>query len=168
MSGGRWVREDNGDYQHYTDEEYAERGRSNTVIAGLAMVLGGAAFMYVSFTDDEFVFGDSNSGAFIVFCISSFIFLLGAIALKVFSSKGEVMGYLIALAIVGGIIGFGLYCCRGSDEKKKEAKKEQVAQAPSSESTQSNVASFKAEETNESVEAYDEPDYEEEVEDNYS
>lgn len=169
MSGGGYLRDKKGNLIHYTDEELAERGRSNTVIYALVMVLGGAAFMYVSFTDDEFVFGDSNSGAFIVFCISSFIFLLGAIALMAFSSKGEVMKYLITLAIVGGIIGFGLYCCRGSDDKKKENKTEQVAQAPTSTNIQSNEASFKAEESNETVEEYDGDVYEEEeVEDNYS
>lgn len=77
MSGGRWVKEKNGDYQHYSDAEYNEKQRSEGVITSIGMVVGGAIFAYVSITDNEFVFGDFSNGAFITFCISGAALLLG-------------------------------------------------------------------------------------------
>ena len=41
MSGGRWVKQDNGDYQHYTDEEYGTMLFNDFVgKVGLAIFVG--------------------------------------------------------------------------------------------------------------------------------
>ena len=121
MSGGRWVKEKNGDYQHYSDEEYNEKQRSEGVITSIGMVVGGAIFAYVSITDKDFVFGDFDNGAFITFCISGAALLLGVIILAFTSSISEVIGYLVIAGIVFGVIYYVLSC---GDDKKKDKKED--------------------------------------------
>ena len=46
MSGGRWVKQKNGDYQHYTDDEIAEQQRSKLGLLFALMLVGGPILMY--------------------------------------------------------------------------------------------------------------------------
>ena len=152
MSGGAYLKDDNGDYYHYTDEELAEKRRSERgAFFGIAIIAG----LVLMFVFDEMKYG-------------AIVALIGAIGIFIYPSY--TIGTFLGVGIGIGILWFLVKCGESAEEKeKKEAKKEQVAQAPSSISTQSNVASFKAEEINEAIEEYDGPVYEEEeVEDNYS
>lgn len=150
MSGGRWVREDNGDYQHYTDEEIAEQQRSKLGLLFALMLVGGPILMYY----------------FNYMIIGGIITLIGVVGF--IKMPTETIGGLLVMGIFVGFIYFLYYLGKSEEEKEKKEKPEQVSQAPSSTNTQSNVASFKAVETTEAVEAYDESNYEAEVEDNYS
>jgi hypothetical protein len=151
MSGGRWVREDNGDYQHYTDEEYGEKKRSEGVVTALAMVIGGAIFGYLSFMESDFVFGDFGNGSFMLFCGSVCAVIIGAIILVNTSSISEVMGYLVLIAILGGIMAYVFNCGGDKKDEKKEAKTEAVSAPPT---TQNNVASTYSSETVENEEVF--------------
>lgn len=150
MSGGRWVREDNGDYQHYTDEEIAEQERSKTGYLFALMLVGGPILIF----------------GFNLILIGAIITLIGVVGF--IKMPTETIGGLLVMGIFVGFIYFLYYLGKSEEEKEKKEKKEQVTQAPSSTNSQSNVASFKAVENTETVGAYDESDYEEEVDDNYS
>lgn len=149
MSGGRWVREDNGDYQHYTDEEIAEQERSKTGYLFALMLVGGPILIF----------------GFNLILIGAIITLIGVVGF--IKMPTETIGGLLVMGIFVGFIYFLYYLGKSEEEKEKKEKPEQVSQAPSSTNTQSNMASFKAEESNEAVEVYEEPENEE-VEDNYS
>lgn len=130
MSGGRWVKQPNGDYQHFTDEEYNEKERSEGVLTSLAMVIGGAIFAYVAFTAEDFIFGDFSNGAFLVFCAAGLAALLGAFILLNTSSIGEIMGYLVFFGVIAVII-FCVFCCEADEKKeKKKANIENVTNTP--------------------------------------
>lgn len=149
MSGGRWVREDNGDYQHYTDEEIAEQERSKTGYLFALMLVGGPILIF----------------GFNLILIGAIITLIGVVGF--IKMPTETIGGLLVMGIFVGFIYFLYYLGKSEEEKEKKEKPEQVSQAPSSTNTQSNVASFKAVENTETVEAYEEP-ANEEVEDDYS
>lgn len=149
MSGGRWVREDNGDYQHYTDEEIAAQERSKTGYFFAVLLVVGPFLMFA----DQLLIG-------------AIVTLVGVVGLFIMPS--ETIGGILILGVVAGFFYLLYYLGKSEEEKEKKEKKEQVTQAPSSTNSQSNVASFKAVENTETVGAYDESDYEEEVEDNYS
>ncbi len=144
MSGGRWVRENNGDYQHYTDEEYHEKERSEGVFTALCMVIIGAIVMYVTFTDEEFVFGDFSNVQFLIFCGSALALLLGVIILKATSSISEIVGYLVLYGTIAGVIVY-VFNCSGTKDSKKETKTEKISKAPNKANTLANIVSYKVE-----------------------
>lgn len=149
MSGGRWVREDNGDYQHYTDDEIAEQQRSKLGLLFALMLVGGPILMYY----------------FNYMIIGGIITLIGVIGF--IKMPTNTLGGLIVIGLLFGLLYFLYSLGKDDEEKEKKEKTEKIAQAPSSANNQSNMASFKAEESNETVEAYEEP-ANEEVEDDYS
>lgn len=128
MSGGRWVRQDNGDYQHFSDEEYAEGQRRGLVWGYFSMVVIGAVFGYVALTDDEFVFGNFHNFEFILFCVCAFLFTIGVIALKIYASIGEVLLYTVVFLVICGIL---FYIFNGktneTSEAQEKSKKETVS-----------------------------------------
>lgn len=117
MSGGRWVRENNGDYQHYTDEEYAEQQRAKLGIFFGVMLVGGPVLM--------FLFNEMLWGAIVT--------LVGVVGLFI------VPGYTIGSAVGCGIIlGVILYFANyGEDKKegKKEDNKEAISAPPTNQNT---------------------------------
>lgn len=151
MSGGRWVKEKNGDYQHYTDEEYNEKERSEGVVTSLGMVIGGAIFAYVAFTEEDFVFGDFGNGAFIVFCVSGLAALLGTFILINTSSISEIVNYLVFFGVIAGIIYFVFSCESDEKKEKKKTNTEKVTNASNSISILANTTLFKASKRNETV-----------------
>lgn len=100
MSGGRWVRENNGDYQHYTDEEYAEQQRAKLGMFFGVMLVGGPVLM--------FLFNEMLWGAIVT--------LVGVVGLFI------VPGYTIGSAVACGII-LGVILYLGKSDDKKEEKK---------------------------------------------
>lgn len=123
MSGGRWVREKNGDYQHYTDEEYAESQRAKLGMIFGAMLVGGPVLM--------FLFNEMLWGAIVT--------LIGIVGLFI------VPGYTIGAAAGCGIILGVILYFSNSDGKKKEEKKEDNKEAisapPTTQETQANTYS---------------------------
>lgn len=133
MSGGRWVRQDNGDYQHFTDEEIRDQQRSKAgVLFGLLLAGGPVLMLY---------FNEMTFGAVLT--------IMGVVGIFIFPS--ETLGTVAGLAILGGIVwGLSKY---GGDKKdeKKEAKTEAVSAPPT---TQNNVASSYSSETIENEEVF--------------
>lgn len=74
MSGGRWERQPNGDYQHFTDEELEERAKNNTVLAAAICLIAGPAIMLYQIHDINVIFYFG--------CVLALIGLLGSIILQ--------------------------------------------------------------------------------------
>ena len=119
MSGGRWVRQDNGDYQHYTDEEIAEQEFSKGVLFGAAMAIVGPYLLISNIGN----IGDS----FYAGCICT---LAGIISLIM--APKETFIIMIFYAIVGGLIWYFCWPSSSDTEKKekKETKTEIVSEPP--------------------------------------
>lgn len=112
MSGGRWVRQDNGDYQHYTDEEYADKVRGEIgLVCGLCLI-GGPVMIFLF---DELLFG-------------SIITLFGVIG--IFIRPAETLGTFIGAAILAGIIWYFAESDSDKKEEKKDTKTEVVSEPP--------------------------------------
>ena len=112
MSGGRWVRQSNGDYQHYTDEELADEARAKLGIMFGLCLIGGPVLM--------FYFNEMSFGGIIT--------LVGIIG--IFIRPSETLGTVIGVAILVAIF-WSLSKCEGDEkEEKKDTKTEVVSEPP--------------------------------------
>ena len=101
MSGGRWVKQKNGDYQHYTDEEIAEQEFSKGILIGAAMAIVGPYLLISNINN----IGDS----FYAGCIGT---VFGIICL--IRAPKETFIIMIFYAIIGGLIWY--FCWPSSSE----------------------------------------------------
>lgn len=122
MSKGRWERQPNGDYQHFSDEEIAQREFDKAVLIGAACAIIGPYLIFTNYSD----MGDW----FYVGCICT---LLGIFC--IFRAPGETIGAMIAYGIIGGLLWYiGSGACSSDDEKKEKAKTEEVSMASTNKS----------------------------------
>jgi ABC-type transport system involved in multi-copper enzyme maturation permease subunit len=123
MSGGRWIREDNGDYQHYTDEEYGAMLVNKSVNGCRIAIFIGLCLIYYSY--DICQWGNFHDLNFDLFCVGCGLATLGGLVLKTLgASTVEVFGTYLVVIIIIAIIVF----VKHNDEKeeKKQEKTENV------------------------------------------
>lgn len=117
MSGGRWVRENNGDYQHYTDEEYAEQQRAKLGMFFGVMLVGGPVLM--------FLFNEMLWGAIVT--------IVGVVGL--FIVPGYTIGSAVGCGIILGVILYFANYGEDKKEEKKEDNKEAISAPPTNQNS---------------------------------
>lgn len=134
MGDGRYIRQDNGDYVHVTEEEYWGGKSTAAIIAGF--VMGGIAYLLGIdwFNLDDF--------AFIFFLVGVAFVIIGIVGLLIVNQSQKVNWGLTFGFIFGTLSALGgLYWFFSRDSKdKKEEKKQDTTEMPSLENAESNTA----------------------------
>lgn len=134
MGDGRFLRQDNGDYIHVTEEEYWSGKSTIAIIAGF--VIGGIAYLLGIdwFNLDDF--------GFIFFLVGVAFVIIGIVGLLIVNQSQKVnwgltFGFIFGTLLVLG----GLYWFFSRDSKdKKEEKKQDTTEMASLENAESNTA----------------------------
>lgn len=127
MSEGRWERQSNGDYQHFSDEEIAEREFNKAVLAGAACALIGPYLLYNNF-------GAMNDW----FYAGCFLTIVGLIC--IIKAPGETIGTMLAYVIIGGGLWYvGSGRCSSDEKKDSKEKTETVSHVKSTAKTLANT-----------------------------
>lgn len=104
MSGGRWIKDPDGNYVHYTDEEYDNMQRDNNFgRAGCATLIAGAVIFYLLCNDVDW----KASGIF-----WSIVVIIGAALFMGLLNGGKIVDafkFTVQLIVVEYII---LWICK--------------------------------------------------------
>ena len=127
MSEGRWERQSNGDYQHFSDEEIAEREFDKVILAGAACALIGPYLLITNYSD----IGEW-------FYLGCFLTIVGLIC--IIKAPGETIGTMLGYAIIGGGLWYvGSGRCSSDEKKDSKEKTETVSHVKSTAKTLANT-----------------------------
>lgn len=129
--GSHYLKDEEGNYHEYSDEEYGEMLRGKLMFGALAMVLGGAFFAYCSFVDKGFVFGDFKNSDFIICLIACVVLLVGGILLWLVASKKEIVGLIVGGSVITILIWYVMSCVFDDKEDKKTDNVEMTSETSS-------------------------------------
>ena len=133
MGLGRWERQPNGDYQHFSEEELAERAYNNSISSAAFCLLLGPVLLYYNYDDIG-----------VLFYIGCGCTLLGILALIVHTK--DVLLAALSFLIIGGVL-WGFYKYVISDDDKNESPKEKTEAVSDPQTTSSSLTSNYSSET---------------------